>query len=149
MRSRVPLFVTALFASVLAIFASFPLLNIASAENPPAATVRLIIDYGDGVEKHFNSIPWSDDLTVGSLMDSLSRTAPPRGLAYAARGDGERAMLISIDGLAGEGAGKDKRNWLFWVNDTPGDRSFAVAALKSGDTVAWRFASYDALQPKK
>ncbi len=114
--------------------------------SPPA--VRLVIDYADGVEKHFNAIPYRANMNAKDALDAAKALPQPRGLAYESRGSGERALLLSIDGLANEGAGDNARNWLYWINDTPGDRAFAVAPLNPGDTVAWRFARYDAIKPK-
>lgn len=121
---------------------------IALAAEPREASVRLVIDYGEGVEKQYGAIPWREGMTVRSALESASALVPPRGLKFESKGEGERAILLSIDGLSGEGAGAASRNWLFWVNDVAGERSFAVSVLQAGDVATWRFATYDALKPK-
>jgi hypothetical protein len=133
------------------VFAVFPPRSTANARNAdPAhpATIRLIIDYGEGVEKHFNALPFTEGMSVASAMAAAKSLSAPRGLVYESKGEGERTILLSIDGLANEGAGKGSRNWLFWVNDQPGQTSYAISPLKAGDVAAWRFATYDALKKK-
>lgn len=122
---------------------------VAFAAEPGAAPgpcVRLIVDYGDGVEKRYACIAWREGMNVRSALEAASALPPPRGLTFDSKGEGERTILRSIDGLKNEGAGASARNWLFWVNGSPGERSYAVTELKAGDEAAWRFATYDALR---
>ncbi|MBL8745933.1 MAG: DUF4430 domain-containing protein [Phycisphaerae bacterium] len=113
-----------------------------------AGTVRLVIDYGDGVEKRFNALRWAPEMTVRSAMMQARALPAPRGLVFESKGEGERCMVSSIDGLSNEGAGQGTRNWLFWVNGEPGEKSHAVTGLRAGDSATWRFTTYDALRPK-
>jgi hypothetical protein len=113
---------------------------------PPGSIVRLVVDYGEGVEKHYTALPFAAGMTVEGALKAASGLAAPRGLSFEAKGEGERCLLLSIDGLKNEGGGKGARNWLYWINGTPGDRSFAVATMAAGDTATWRFAPYDALK---
>lgn len=140
-----------LASAAFMLFAALPPRSTAQARHadPPPATVRLVIDYGGGVEKHFNTLPFTDGMTVGSAMAAAKVLPAPRGLLYESKGEGERTILLSIDGLSNEGAGKTSKNWLFWVNDQPGQTSYAIAPLKAGDVAAWRFATYDALKKKQ
>lgn len=115
----------------------------------PKATVRLVIDYGEGVEIHYTAIPHHPGMTLEQAMHAAKEMTGPRALRFESKGAGERAFLVSIDGLANEGAGRDRRNWLYWINDRPGERSFALAALEPGDTAAWRFASYALVAPSE
>ncbi len=134
--------------ALIVVLAALPLAFAGEPASPPVLSVRLVIDYGEGVEKHFNTIAWSDGMTVASAMASAKMLPPPRGLAFESKGEGERGLLLSIDGLANQGGGKGTRNWLFWVNGQPGDKSFAIVPLKAGDVATWRFTTYDALGKK-
>ena len=112
----------------------------ARAADPPAEkakTVRLAIDYGDGVEKHFTSIGWKDKMTVLDAM--LAARRHPRGIRFEFKGQGPTGFLTSIDGLENEGRG---RNWTYRVNGKLADESFAVRVLKPRDVVLWRFGKY-------
>lgn len=107
----------------------------ADPETPP--TVRLVIDYGDGVEKHFTALAWKDGMTIRDVLEAAQSHS--RGIKYTCRGKDATAFLTDIDGLENEGSGK---NWVFRVNDKLGTKSFAVTPVKAGDTVLWRFGEY-------
>jgi hypothetical protein len=104
------------------------------AAQEPASMVRLIVDYGDGVQKHFTALPWKDGMTVLDAMKAAQEH--PRGVKLQYRGSGATAFLTQIDDVKNEGAG---RNWVYRVNDQLADRGFGVFQLKAGDTVLWKF----------
>jgi hypothetical protein len=99
--------------------------------------VRLVIDYSDGVEKHFNAIAWKSGMTVMDVM--LAAKKHPRGINFEHKGKGATALLTKIDDVDNEGRGL---NWLYRVNDQPGDRSIGIFEVKPGDTVLWKFDKY-------
>lgn len=103
----------------------------------PAATVKLIVDYGDGVQKHFTAIAWTDGMTVLDAMEIASRHR--RGITWDRRGRGATAFLTRIDDVQNEGNG---RNWIFHVNGKLADCGLGVHPLASGDTILWTFAEY-------
>jgi hypothetical protein len=104
--------------------------------NPPRVT--LTVDYGDGVQKVFTSLPWSPSMTVGTALESARRH--PRGIRFQQRGRGSTAFLTQIDDLKNEGG--SGRNWIYRINGDSGDRSFAVRELRAGDRVLWKFESF-------
>jgi hypothetical protein len=104
------------------------------AAEPGQQTVVLVIDYADGVEKHFRELPCPADATVLDIMQAAQRH--PRGSQFVYRGSGDRAFLTQIDNVKNEGSG---RNWIFAVNGELGKRSFAVSKVKAGDRVLWKF----------
>jgi Domain of unknown function (DUF4430) len=99
--------------------------------------VRLVIDYGDGVQKQFVALPWTKDMTVLTALEAAAKH--PRGIKFIHQGKGETVLVIAIDDLKNEGRG---RNWLFEVNGKLGDRSCAVMPLRAGDSALWRFGKY-------
>jgi hypothetical protein len=103
------------------------------------ATVRLVIDYGDGTVKIFTELPWTKGTTVLDVMNAAK--ARPRGITLRHSGSGETAMLSEIDGLPNEGGGSGKRNWQLWVNTTYAERGFGVYELQPLDVVTWRFGA--------
>jgi hypothetical protein len=133
--TRRALLITALLALTLCTLAP----TFLRAEPDPAApsSIRLVISYGDGVEKHFTALPFKEGMTVLDAM-TLAQ-AHPRGIKLDVAGSGERAFLKSIDGLANEGGGKGARNWLYSVNGKMADRGSGVMTLNPGDTVLWSF----------
>lgn len=100
-------------------------------------TVKLAIDYGDGVQMQFAALPWTKDMTVFAALEGAAKH--PRGVKIVHQGKGETLLVTAIDDLKNEGRG---RNWLYEVNGKLGDRSCAVMPLKAGDSVLWRFGKY-------
>lgn len=115
--------------------------TVGPAGGSPAGSVRLHIDFGDGVQKHFTALPWQNGMTVADVLDLAA--GHPRGVRYAVDGSGESALLASIDGLQNQGAGSTARNWIYYVNGVRADRSFAVCPVKPFDTVLWTFVAYE------
>lgn len=100
--------------------------------------VRLVIDFGDGVEKHFTRLEWKDKMTVFDAMQ-LARQHR-RGIRFEYRGKGATLLLTQIDDVKNQGAGG--KNWIYRVNEKVGNRSIAIYPLKSGDTILWKFETY-------
>ncbi len=128
--------------TALLLLLSFPVLNRllaagVSSERQPAV-VQLVIDYGDGVEKHFTKLPWRNEMTV---LDALMLARKhPRGIRLEYRGQAATTMVTQIDELANQGGGG--KNWIYRVNQKPGNRSCGVYPLAKGDTVLWKFETY-------
>jgi hypothetical protein len=122
----------ALTAILLLVSASFGVLA-------QSATVRLVIDYGDGVIKTISDLPWSKGQTVLDLMNAAK--ARPHGITFRATGSGGSAFLTQIDDLANEGGGAGKKNWQLWINTAYADRGFGVYELQASDVVFWRFTT--------
>jgi hypothetical protein len=104
-----------------------------------AQTVRLLVDYGDGVTKTVSSLAWAKGSTVLDAMKAA--TARPHGISFSYTGSDAAAVLTRIDDVQNEGGGTGRKNWQYWVNDAYGDRSFATFELQAQDIVVWRFAT--------
>lgn len=111
--------------------------TIRSDEPAAAATVHLSIDYGDGVQKQFTTLPWRAEMTVLDVLTEASKH--PRGIRFEHRGKGETAFVTQIDDVKNEGQG---RNWLFQINDKPGAVSSGVQRVAKHDRILWKFATY-------
>lgn len=107
------------------------------AAEPVKQTVVLVIDYADGVEKHFRQLPWKAGATVLDVIRAAQRH--PRGSQFVYRGSGDTAFLTQIDDVKNEGGG---RNWVYSINGEVGKRGFAVSEVKAGDRVLWKFTQY-------
>lgn len=108
---------------------------LAGAEEPAKdGTVKLTIDYGDGVQKVFVALPWKDGQTVFSALEAAAKH--PRGIKIVHQGSGERLLVTAIDELKNQGRGS---NWLYEVNGKLGDKSAGVYELSAGDAILWRF----------
>ncbi len=123
-----------------AMVALFAVVGIAGAESQTPKTVRLVVDYGDGVEKHFTSVPWKRGMTVLDAMEHARKS--PHGIQFEHKGRGETALLTRIDDLKNEGGGRNKKNWIFWVDDKAAVKSFGIHRLEKGAVVRWKFTTY-------
>ena len=118
------------------------LLAIAAAgdrAHAQTATVRLVVDYGDGVIKTITGRPWTKGSTVLDVMNAAKDR--PHGITFSYTGGGASALLTRIDDVANEGGGGAKKNWQLWVNTSYAERSFGVYELQPLDVVFWRFAT--------
>jgi hypothetical protein len=106
-----------------------------------SATVRLVIDYGDGVSKSITGLPWAKGSTVLDVMNAAK--SRPRGITFSYTGSGASAFLTRIDDVANEGGGGTKKNWQLWVNTSYADKSFAAYDVQPLDVVFWRFATQE------
>jgi hypothetical protein len=121
----------------------FLLLGLASSHNvfaqSNAPSVRLVVDYGDGVLKIFDRLAWSNGNTVLDVLNAAK--ASTHGISFSYSGQAASALLADIDGVTNQGSGSSAKNWQYWVNTTYADRSFAVFTVQASDTVFWRFAT--------
>jgi hypothetical protein len=109
----------------------------AHTEPPAAETVKLIVDYGDGVEKHFTRLKWRSGITVLDTLNDARQHA--RGITFKSRGSGATAFVYAIDEQENEANG---RAWLYKVNGQLADRSCGIFELQPADTVLWTFDKY-------
>jgi hypothetical protein len=124
-------------AAVLLMLAAGP--AIVSATAAEENTVRLTVDYGDGVAKTISDQAWSKGNTVLDAMKAA--TSRPHGISFSYTGSGASAVLTKIEDVQNQGGGAGKKNWQYWVNGAYGDRSFAAFELQAQDQVLWRFAT--------
>jgi len=101
------------------------------------ATVRLVVDYGDGVIKTIAGLPWAKGSTVLDVMNAAKDR--PHGITFSYTGSGASAFLTRIDDVANEGGAK--KNWQLWVNTSYADRGFGVYEVQPLDVVFWRFTT--------
>jgi hypothetical protein len=104
-----------------------------------SATIRLVVDYGDGVIKTITGLPWAKGSTVLDVMNAAKER--PHGIAFSYTGSGASALLTRIDDVANEGGGGAKKNWQLWVNTNYADRSFGVYEVQPLDVAFWRFTT--------
>jgi uncharacterized protein DUF4430 len=125
-----------------AILLAAMLLAVAAAgdrAHAQSATVRLVVDYGDGVTKTITGLPWAKGSTVLDVMNAA--TDRPHGITFSYTGSGASALLTRIDDVANEGGGGAKKNWQLWINTSYADRSFGVYEVQALDVVFWRFTT--------
>jgi plasmid replication initiation protein len=104
------------------------------------AIVSLVVDYGDGVQKHFTQLEWRDGATVFDMMQAAMQH--PRGIRVKYRGKGATLLVTQIDDQSNEAGKGADRNWIYRINGQIGERSAGICTVKRGDTVLWSFEAY-------
>ena len=123
-----------------AILLATMLLAVAAAgerAHAQSTTVRLVVDYGDGVIKTNTGLPWAKGSTVLDVMNAAKDR--PHGISFSYTGSGASAFLTRIDDIANEGGAK--KNWQLWVNTSYADRGFGVYEVQPLDVVFWRLTT--------
>ncbi len=100
--------------------------------------VKLTIDTGDPKVTTV-TIPYAEKMTIRDLL----KAAEPQGITAVYQGEGEGALLQSLQGIGNEGGGKEAKNWIYYVNNKQGTISSAVYSLQPGDAIIWRFEKYE------
>ena len=110
--------------------------NWTPSPRPEGETFSLTVDFGNGVEKRFKALPWSESLTVLEGLQAAAEFQP--GVTFAYRDTGEDAFVTAIDGLSNAGA--EGGNWIYEINGEKAMRSAGVQTLRPGDALLWRYS---------
>ena len=133
-RRRV-LFLGALTISCLTSFTA----QESHSQNKTTKTVSLIVDYGNGFERRYTALNWTENMTALDATRLASKHK--QGFTIRVKGSGATAFVDTIDGIEIEGQGK---NWMYRVNGKKGDRSSGIYKLRDKDVVKWTFEVFDA-----
>jgi hypothetical protein len=80
------------------------------------STVSVTIDYSNGSQKSFTTVPWSEGLTILEAVEAAKTILPGVDVEYGSSRNGS-VINLSLDGAPGkDGSGE----WSVWVNDRPG-----------------------------
>ena len=136
----------ALFALACSLLFADPL---PAAQADSSKSVDLTIQLPNGNPKHF-TLPYRSGMTVFDAMTEAQ--GQPGGIHFeyqGARRDPSTLLLVSIDGVANQGGGADKRNWTYRVNSLLGDRSFGVCKIAPSAHILWQFDIFHPNEPMK
>lgn len=133
-RRRV-LILGALTISCLTIFTA----HESHSQNKTTKTVSLTVDYGNGFERRYTALNWTENMTALDATRLASKHK--QGFTIRVKGSGATAFVDSIDGIENQGQGK---NWMYRVNGKKGDRSSGIYKLRDKDVVKWTFEVFDA-----
>ena len=80
------------------------------------STVSLTIDYSNGVQKHFSSIPWESGLTLLGAIEASAAIPPGAAISFGSDRSGHAIGLVIDEMPRGEIAASE---WVIWVNAKP------------------------------
>ncbi len=112
-------------------------IHLPSDENA-SKEVKLTIDTGDPRVTTVK-VPYAEKMTVRDVL----KAAEPQGITAIYQGEGEGALLLSLQGISNQGGGQEAKNWIFYVNNKQATVSSAVYSLQPGDAIIWRFEKYE------
>ena len=105
--------------------------------NTPAAmtSVNLMVDYGNGTIKTWNTVSWHEAMSVLDLMKTV---AGANAITLLTKDNGSGLSTVqSVDGIANES--KTNMRWQYWVNNNYEPRIASKYYLKPGDLVVWKY----------
>jgi hypothetical protein len=77
------------------------------------STVALTIDYSNGVQKHFSSIPWRDGLTILDAIQASEGIRPGTTVSFGSDRSGHAIGLV-IDEMPHKDT--EAAEWVVWIN---------------------------------
>ena len=107
--------------------------------NTPAAmtSVNLMIDYGNGTIKTWNTVSWHESMSV---LDLMSTVAEARGITMLTKDQAGGLLGVqSIDGIQNENT--TNMRWQYWVNNNYEPRIASKYYLKPGDLIVWKYVT--------
>lgn len=106
-----------------------------TADTPAAmSSVDLMIDYGNGTVKTWNTVSWHEAMSIVNLLETV---AGAKGITLLTKDGGDKNITVTtIDGIAND-AEKNMR-WQYWINNTYEPRIASKYFLKPGDIVLWK-----------
>ena len=104
--------------------------------NTPAAmtSVNLMIDYGNGTIKTWNTVSWHEAMSIQNLLETI---AGAKGIVFLSKDISGKSTVESIDGIANDS--KTNMRWQYWVNNNYEPRIASKYYLKPGDMVMWKY----------
>lgn len=107
--------------------------NAPIAQNQPQASASLMIDYGDGRIKTYESLSGS------TVFDVLKQASEKNGvdLKYKNYGGDMGVFVELIDGVGNDPAGK--KWWQYWVNNKYSQVGAGSYSIQPGDVIEFKF----------
>ena len=76
-------------------------------------TVSLTIDYSNGSQKSFATIPWRDHMTILEALEAAGKIPPGLVTKFGSSRNGS-VINLTLDGVPGEGLTGE---WSIWINE--------------------------------
>jgi hypothetical protein len=76
-------------------------------------TITLMIDYDNGVQKNYSSIPWNEDLTILEAILAGAKLTPETTITFGSDRSGH-VLGLAVDGVPPNNS--PALEWVTWVN---------------------------------
>lgn len=108
-----------------------------TADTPAAlASVNLMIDYGTGTIRTWNTVSWHEAMSILNLTEMVTSA---EAITLLTKEDKNGlATVQSLNGLQNDA--KTQMRWQYWINNTYEPRIASKYFLKPGDIVLWKYA---------
>lgn len=105
--------------------------------NTPAgmSSVNLMIDYGNGRIRTWNTVSWHESMSIMNLLESVG--GAQEIILLPIEVDGKKIGIESIDGIKNDPESGER--WQYWINNTYEPAPAGKYFLKPGDIVLWKF----------
>ncbi len=108
------------------------------ADTPAAmSSVNLMIDYGTGTIRTWNTVSWHEAMSVLNLTETV--TAAETIPLLTKEDKAGLATVSSINGIQNDQ--KINMRWQYWVDNTYEPRIASKYFLKPGDIVLWKYVT--------
>jgi hypothetical protein len=106
------------------------------ADTPAAMTsVNLMIDYGTGTVRTWNTVTWHEAMSVLNLTEMVTGT---EAIPMQTKAEKDGLLTVSsIDGVQNDA--QTNMRWQYWVDNTYEPRISSKYFLKPGDIVEWKY----------
>lgn len=108
------------------------------ADTPAAMTsVNLMIDYGTGTIRTWNTVSWHEAMSVLNLTETVTAVEAIPLLTQV-----DKSGLTTVSSIAGvQNDTKTHMRWQYWINNTYEPRIASKYFLKPGDIVLWKYVA--------
>lgn|GEM_PF-4817612 len=112
-----------------------------TADTPAAMrSVNLMLDYGDGNMRTWNTVSWRESMSV---VDLLLFVGNAEDITVSTDGvDPKNLVVTAVGGIATN----NENRWQYWVNNTHEPTLASKYFLKPGDIVLWKFIKEQSTQ---
>lgn len=111
------------------------------ADTPAAMTsVNLMIDYGTGTIRTWNTVTWHEAMSVLNLMETV--TGAEAIPLLTKENEAGLTTISSMNGIQNDA--QTNMRWQYWVNNMYEPRIASKYYLKPGDIVQWKYVTEQA-----
>lgn len=79
----------------------------------------------------------------GTVLDLMQKASDDKVLTFKKEGEGEQALITTIQGIGPSGEGDDSKYWIYAVNGKMANVGVGTMKVSGGDEVRWCYLTYE------